>query len=102
MILIVTFKEDYTVDFIINKLNKNGIAYKRFNCEDILTYPYSVRFSSESLLSLMGETHFDAFWFRRTRLPSLNEFSLAEKIYLSGEIEAFIKNLFCLIDSKWL
>ncbi|CAN5222457.1 hypothetical protein BH09BAC6_BH09BAC6_09280 [soil metagenome] len=102
MILIITFKEDYTADFIINKLNKKGIAYKRLNCEDILTYPYTLKFSDKSSLSLMGENHFEAVWFRRTKLPSLSEFSIAERIYLSGEIEAFIKNLFCLIEAKWV
>ena len=40
MILIITHKEDYTVDFVIDKLNQKKIEYLRFNCEDINTIPY--------------------------------------------------------------
>jgi len=102
MVLVITFKEDFTADYIINALNKQRIAYKRFNCEDLLTYQYSFRFSETCIYSLMKEGHFDAVWFRRTKLPDLSILSIPEKIYLSAEIESFTKNIFCVIEAKWI
>jgi glutathione synthase/RimK-type ligase-like ATP-grasp enzyme len=102
MILIITFKEDYTADFIINRLNKDGIAYRRLNCEEILTSNYQIEFSGGTSYTLLGEQNFDAVWFRRTRLPDLPDMPVAEKNFLLGEIEAFIQNLLCIIEAKWL
>lgn len=39
MILIITHKQDYTADFLINKLNASGTIYLRLNCEDLLFTP---------------------------------------------------------------
>jgi hypothetical protein len=33
MILIVTYKQDYTADFLINKLNAQSRSFLRFNTE---------------------------------------------------------------------
>lgn len=41
MILIITHKEDFTADFVIEKLNERDIKYFRLNCEDIDKNNYS-------------------------------------------------------------
>lgn len=100
MILIITHKEDYTSDFIINKLNQRKIAYKRLNCEDLI----KCKFSIENDLNLLidGLKSFKSVWFRRTKLPDIKTSNLDEKIYLLSEYETLLKNLFCTIDAKWL
>lgn len=102
MILIITHKTDFTADFIINKLNNNGIPYKRFNCEDILTYPTTINYNKQFRYSILGESNYTSVWFRRTKLPDLGDIPVHQKIYLIGEIEAFVKNLFSILDANWL
>jgi len=46
MILIITHKEDYTSDFIINKLNQKNIKYKRLNCEDLINSDFIINLNS--------------------------------------------------------
>lgn len=102
MILIITHKTDFTADFIINKLNNNAIPYKRFNCEDILTYPTTINYNKQFRYSILGESNYTSVWFRRTKLPDLGDIPVHQKIYLIGEIEAFVKNLFSILDANWL
>ena len=71
MILIITHKTDFTADFVINKLNQRGIAYKRLNCEDIFKEDYSIKLNSDFTYSILGETSFKSVWFRRTKLPEI-------------------------------
>ena len=100
MILIITHKEDYTSDFLINKLNQLKINYKRFNCEDILKYEVTI--SPDFGYKILGESNFKSVWYRRIKLPQLNFTDKKEHIFVLNEIDAFIKNLFLMIDAKWL
>lgn len=100
MILIITHKEDYTSDFIINKLNQRKIEYKRLNCEDIIHNIFSV--DKNLNFKIYGETNFSSVWFRRTKLPELESQNLNQKIYLLNEYEALLKNLFCTIQANWI
>lgn len=100
MILIITHKEDYTSDFIINKLNQRNIKYKRLNCEDIIKNIFTV--DSYLNFTFDGETNFHSVWFRRTKLPNIENQKINEKIYLLNEYEALIKNLFFTIKAKWV
>lgn len=102
MILIITHKTDYTVDFVINKLNKQNIPYRRFNCEDILASDLSIHFSKKIEYSILGKSHFNSVWFRRTQLPEINGLSGGEKLYVLNEIDSLIKNLLSILDVKWL
>ncbi|GEL12033.1 RimK-like ATP-grasp domain-containing protein [Flavobacterium glycines] len=99
-ILIITHKEDYTSDFVINKLNLRNVKYKRFNCEDIINKNYKI--DNNFKLEFDGETNFGSVWFRRTKLPIIENQNLAEKAYLLSEYESLLKNLFSTIDAKWL
>lgn len=99
MILIITHKEDYTSDFIINKLNQRKIKYKRLNCEDLINSNFKV--DKDLNFSIDGINLFNSVWFRRTKLPDINSSNPQEDIYLLNEYETLLKNLFCTIDAKW-
>ncbi len=102
MILIITHKEDYTADFVIDKLNRNGIDYFRFNCEDILETNFSIRFGQSHSLIINNQQEFSSVWYRRTKLPALAGFTHSERIYLLNEIDIMTNNLFACIQAKWL
>jgi glutathione synthase/RimK-type ligase-like ATP-grasp enzyme len=102
MILIITHKTDFTADFVINKLNQRNIAYKRLNCEDILTEPFTFRFDEKHNYSLLGQDNFDSVWFRRIKLPELNDMSEEEGLYILNEVDSFLKNIFSTLTAKWL
>ena len=102
MILIITHKTDFTADYIINKLNKKHIPYKRFNCEDILEYPHVISVEKNFKYSLLGESNFKSVWFRRTKLPDLSDVPTDHKLFLLNEVENFSKNLFSIIDANWI
>ena len=100
MILIITHKEDYTSDFLIDKLNSKGIKYKRLNCEDIDKTNYSIDNNLNFVIN--NEGSFKSVWFRRTKLPAIENVKFADRIYIQNEYETLLKNLFSVIDSKWL
>ena len=97
MILIITHKEDYTSDFLINKLNAKKIEYVRWNCEDIINCNYQV--DTNINFTFEGLNNFKAVWFRRTKLPNIENISNSEKIYLLNEYDNLLKNLFCTINA---
>lgn len=103
MILIITHKEDYTADYLINSLNKRKLNYFRFNCEDI--DEYDVYFSNKNDFRpvVNGIDTFKAVWYRRTKYPSFPQYNIPEQQYLIREYEYllsnFLENLSC---SKWL
>jgi glutathione synthase/RimK-type ligase-like ATP-grasp enzyme len=101
MILIITHKLDYTVDFIVDILNTRKIPYKRLNCEDIMKSGLSISIGVDFDLHLLGEQVFSSIWFRRTMLPDV-DMRLSEKIYLLKEFEYLLKNIFATIGGKWL
>lgn len=102
MILIITHKLDFTADYVINKLNERGIAYRRFNCEDILDSDCSIKFDTEFSYTLCGECEFKSVWFRRTMLPDLDIKVTSQKAYILSEIDSLIHNLFSIIDANWI
>ena len=103
MILIITHKEDYTADFVVEKLNARQIAYHRFNCEDCLDMNLSVRYDSSYPEILIDNiTEFKSIWYRRTKLPNVSAQNREEQLYLMKETDAFMHNLFGLIHGKWL
>ncbi|MDB4926598.1 hypothetical protein [Mucilaginibacter sp.] len=102
MILIVTHKNDFTADFLINKLNNSHVSYRRLNCEDILKQPYKFNINKGLYYEFLGEQKYTAVWFRRTKLPDFSDLLHYEKLYLLNETESFLKGLFTIIDAKWL
>jgi len=102
MILIITHKTDFTADFVINKLNKNNIRFNRFNCEDLFINDYTLKFDNGFRYRLLGEQSFSSVWFRRTKHPVLSGLNYEDTLYLVGETDSFLKNLYCSISAKWL
>lgn len=100
MVLIITHKEDYTSDFVINKLNQRNLKYFRLNCEDLITSDYSI--NKELLFSINGISEFKSVWFRRTKLPNLDNVDSITQQYLLNEFDALLKNIFCIITAKWV
>lgn len=102
MILIITHKDDYTADYVIDKLNCKGLPYYRFNCEDYLTTGLSIDFDKIDRVSLGSNSNFSSAWYRRLKLPYIDTEHKGEKIFLLHEIDALYKNLFTQIQCKWL
>lgn len=104
MILIVTYKNDYTADYLINKLNSLNAEYYRLNCEDILIQKISISNITSVAASINGVNKFDSVWFRRVTLPDLNiEVTKAEYFYYCAELESFLSNLWLAIKAdRWL
>src|SRR5690349_4905033 len=102
MILIITHKTDFTADFVVNKLNQRGIAYRRLNCEDLLSSEFSIKFGAGFKYLILGEDNYNSVWFRRTKLPEVKGLSGEETAYVLSEIDEFFKNLFSILPAKWL
>ncbi|GAA0537246.1 ATP-grasp domain-containing protein [Chitinophaga japonensis] len=102
MLLIITHKSDFTADYLINKLNASGKLYKRFNCEDLLTFDWKFQIGDHFKYSVLGKDVYRSIWFRRTQRPRLTIENHAELQYLEGEIDALIENLFATVDAFWL
>lgn len=102
MILIITHKLDFTADFLINILNQRDIAYKRLNCEDILLQKIDITFNPDMEIEIFSCKKINSVWFRRTMLPDLTIESEKERRYILNEIDAFMGNLFSILDAKWI
>lgn len=103
MILIITHKEDFTADFVIAKLNEIGIKYFRFNCEDIDKANYFFEDNNDFIFNINNLSAFKSVWFRRTKLPELDVKNEAEKLYLLGDYDALLDNIYAVLDAKkWL
>jgi len=102
MILVVTHKQDYTADFLINKFNQRGIAYQRLNCEDIMSSHVSVKANRQFDITIKGASCYSAVWFRRTSLPALEIDDPGKLAFLRSEFDSFLKNLFSVTEAKWM
>jgi len=105
MLLIITNKDDYTADYLINKLNEQNRKYYRLNTEDIFGLcKVSFKITEHALKTVFPfSDEIEAVWFRRVKFPVLNDLiSTKEKEYMYNEIDAFFKNLWETIDAKWL
>lgn len=104
MILIITHKEDYTADFVINKLNEKRIQYFRFNTEDLISNNLVDIFidNSRLQLNLRNINSIRSVWFRRVKIPNFENLSHSIKKYISDELRVYFNNLWELLDVKWL
>jgi len=104
MILVITHKEDFTADIVINKLNQGGHKYFRLNTEDILNpNQFLISFDGDELFhSLNGIESFSSVWFRRVMLPVIEGQSKPKKDFLKNEVYALFSNLWEIIDARWM
>jgi glutathione synthase/RimK-type ligase-like ATP-grasp enzyme len=111
-ILIITNKEDITVDFIIDKLNTNTIEYYRFNTEDLGTNVFVSLNLSQQMFHLFDAkknedinlSDIEAVYYRRPKLgvpPS--DYNIAECDYSNSEHYYMLEGIYRFLDSKkWL
>ncbi len=103
MILIITHKEDYTVDLVVEKLNALKIDYYRFNCEDVDEQGYSLKLGHQPHVLLGNIQRFNSVWFRRTKLPEITTDSCSKKLFILNDYDYLLSNLYPLIEAKkWM
>jgi hypothetical protein len=105
MILIISHKEDFTADFLIDRLNKSGIEYFRLNCDDLAEISHLYSSSNGFISEVEKFKKFTSVWYRRTKLPNISQkgMSIAEWANVLNEYEALLDNLLHSIDcDTWL
>ncbi|MDQ0214938.1 glutathione synthase/RimK-type ligase-like ATP-grasp enzyme [Oikeobacillus pervagus] len=113
-VLIITNKDDVTVDFVVKELQKRNLAYYRLNTEDI---PNKVNISFDfdnnrfEILDKVKKQrysllNFNSVYYRR---PQLNNFDFIEKLsnyeinYLKSELNFILEGIYKLLEDKyWL
>jgi len=109
-VLVITSKEDVTVDFVITKLRERNIEYYRFNTEDIGSC-IDVYFdgTSYSLMDNRKDKHiklidFTSVYFRRPKLPQpLAGLTPGEQQFYLTEITTYLEGLYRSLSNKyWL
>ncbi len=109
-VLVITSKEDVTVDFVITRLKERNIDYYRFNTEDIGScidvYFDGVNYSLKDKLKdkLVDLNCFTSIYFRRPKLPlPLADLTLGEQQFYLAEITTYLEGLYRrLLDKYWL
>lgn len=111
MILIVTNRQDFTVDYTIIELERQAIPYFRFNTEDFPTKATliwhkssesrrEIRFESGKVLDL---TKIKSVWYRRPVSPSTNlVLSKAEQDFVEAESRSALLGLWRTLDCFWV
>lgn len=104
MILIITHRDDFTVDFLVKELNSKSIPYYRFNCEDILQKNNIAISLDDQVKAVVNDiSKFESVWFRRTKHPDLHELDVDTRKYAYSEIDFFLSNLWLTIKTdRWL
>ncbi|EIE01432.1 MvdC/MvdD family ATP grasp protein [Leptospira licerasiae] len=111
-VLIITNKEDITVDFVISRLIELGVNYFRFNTEEIgseLSIKiHSVNFGISIYDNIKNKeinlSYFDSVYYRRPKLPIIPiNTSPGEALFLSQEITVILEYVnLSLANKKWL
>lgn len=104
MILIVTHKEDYTADYVINILNQRKIPYHRLNTDDIgIKHNISFISNEEISISIDNLVYFKSVWFRRTKPPNIPFANENEKNFFIKDFKAFLNNLWASLKlENWI
>jgi len=104
MILIISHKEDFTVDFVVNKLNHKSIKYFRYNTEDLLNRnDIEILFKKGVFkFTFSYRDNIKSIWFRRIKYPDLNLLENNIKLFVFDELKVYLNNLWDLFDVKWL
>lgn len=111
-ILLLTNKNDVTVDFIIKELQKRNIPYYRLNTEDIpnkVLINFSVNTSTYKLIDKIKDVtlnllDFESIYYRR---PLLNELSyikdinMQEQSYLKSELAFILEGIYKILRKKY-
>ena len=116
MVLLITNKEDITVDFIVQELQYRGIPYYRLNTEDIpevIDIDFSITESGSQywlhdkkkgvIIDLLGVS---AVYFRRPQISDLKHItniSSEERLYLRSEMAFVLEGIYkTLREAFWI
>lgn len=114
MIIILTNKDDVTVDFVVRELQRKGIEYYRLNTEDTpknVAVDFSITENKFLLLDRVKNIIIDlntvsAVYYRRAQISNLtymNKVNMQEKKYLRGELAYLIEGIYKFLDNRyWL
>ena len=114
MILIITNKDDVTVDFIVRELQARDIQYYRLNTEDIpdkIHVNFDLNQNSYHLVDKIKNVklnllNFSSVYYRRPLLSDfdyIDEVSLQELNYLRNEITYILEGIYKVLRNKyWL
>ena len=114
MILIVSNKEDYTADYFISKIENSNENFFRFNTEDFLInyefiYIDSIdkskwKLKNKTNSKIICSNNITGVWYRRPKIPNLNNTKPTDKIEFSLMLEA--KNIYYdflrTINANWI
>ena len=113
-VLILTNKDDITVDFVVRELKERKINYYRLNTEDIpaiVSINFDINNNEYKLLDRMKNIEinlldFDSVYFRR---PSISDMSHIEEVndsemyYLKSELTFVLEGIYKVLrDKYWL
>lgn len=114
MIIILTNKDDITVDFVVHELQKQQIKYYRLNTEDIPEI-VEINFCIDKGTFLLFDkikniyidfNEVDAVYFRRAEISKLDyilDINEQERNYLRGELGYTLEGIYKLLRGKyWL
>jgi len=111
-LLIITNKEDVTVDIVVDNLNQRRLDYYRFNTEDIGKTVFLTLNLSEHRFTLLDTKKqrtfnlddFGAVYYRRPELPGIPEnLDHDESVFWSNEIYFLLEGIYQILANKrWL
>lgn len=109
-VLVITNKEDLTVDFVIEALKLRNINYYRFNTEDIGTV-INISFDEKGHALFDSKkskkiniNDFDSVYFRRPKLPRpVAGLTLGEQQFYITEVSTYLEGVYRTLASRfWL
>lgn len=109
-VLVITNKEDVTVDYVIRELQRMEVPYYRFNTEDV-GYGIDLIFDGNEYKLFdkikkidMSFKEFGSVYYRRPKIPRLSDdLSVGEKQFILNEFETYFEGLYrSLSDKYWL
>lgn len=112
-VLLLTNKEDVTIDFVVKELKQQGVHFYRLNTEDICkTVSFCFDFMDnrfilhDSVLKTdIDLLSFTSVYYRRPELPSYDDSGLTngEQLFLRTEIYYLLEGLYKILGDKiWL
>ncbi len=111
-VLIITNKEDVTVDFIVSQLNYYKAEFYRMNTEEIGHSLFITIDPTNNIANLYDKTfdthidllNFDSVYYRRPQVPAPPvETSYNEKVFFNNEYMVLFDGIYYLLkDKKWL
>lgn len=110
MLLIITNKNDFAVDYLINKLLEKDLPYFRLNSEDLAELEFNAELTTHSTKIIRDKKNsvclnkVTTIWYRRAISPSItsSKYSKGEINFINGELRHLVEGLLLSLDAKWI